>query len=189
QDQATEKSTTKSEKLIKILRLLTRLKKKGKKSYSDLVDIIVPEKAEAAENTRTIAIAYRSKMDCLELITRAQNIITEYSEMKDFILDVFVPFAAGGMTALPSKDTEQKIQKEAVNRIKSEIDQNFKDLTVMTASLVHKQGTELHKSVTYNDLRDLVTDLECRITQYRPYYQSYVVDNCYASEDNTVHTS
>lgn len=170
------------DRLVKFLKAIDSVKKAEKNNnYIALSDTTAPlEKDEEMDFGPIFAIAKRSTEEYLVLLQRAQNTLKEYMNMKDFILEVFVGFAVGGMSARSGKMVKTNAKESAAKKIKAEMDGNFKALSAMAATLSSSKTNDLNKSVTYNELYNLVHDLECRMEQYRPYYHSYIVDTRYA---------
>jgi hypothetical protein len=105
------------------------------------------------------------------LLEKTQYIVKEYMLMKDFIVDNFVPFMSENITA------HADICKQMQDDVKGEMNDILKHMTAMASILSDKKQTALHKNIVFNELQNLVHDIECRIQHYRPYYQSYILDN------------
>jgi len=170
------------DRLVKFLKAIDSVKQAEKNnSYIALSDTTAPlQKDDEIGIGPMFAIAKHSTEDYLILLQRTQNTLKEYMNMKDFILEVFVGFAVGGMSARSGKMVNASAKNDAAKIIKAEMDENFKALSNMAAALSSRKTNALNKSVTYNELYNLVRDLECRMEQYRPYYHSYMVDTRYA---------
>ena len=168
--------------MVKFLKAIDSVKQAEKNNtYIALSDMSAPlQKEEEMELGPMFAIAKRSTEEYLILLQRAQNTLKEYMDMKDFILEIFVNFALSGMSLSSTKKKSESMRKDATKMIKAEMEDNIKALSNMAATLSSGKANDLNKSVTYNELYNLVRDLECRMEQYRPYYQSYVVDTRYA---------
>ena len=177
-----DQSAKTHDRLVKFLKAIDSVKQAEKSNtYIALSDVTPPaQKDEDIDFGPMFAIAKHSTEEYLVLLQRAQNILKEYMNMKDFILDIFVGFALGGMSTRSGKMVSADAKAQAANIIKAEMDDNFKALSAMASTLSSKKTNDLNKSVTYNELYNLVGDLECRMQHYRPYYHSYVVDTHYA---------
>jgi hypothetical protein len=119
-----------------------------------------------------VAPIKRTICEHLVLVHKARNIMSEYLTMKSFILDVYALQIAKniGLRDVPS---QQKMRID----IKNEMEENFKNLTNLSARLASEKGSALDKDLVHIELKALTHDLSYRLGAYQPYYQSYLADN------------
>ena len=158
------------QKLMKTLKELLDIKHKSP-DYNSLSDKKIPYFTDDSDYVRMLVISDHSLADYLLLLEKTQYIVKEYMLMKDFIVDNFVPFMSENITV------DADICKQMQDDIKGEMNDILKHMTAMASILSDKKQTALHKNIVFNELQNLVHDIEYRIQHYRPYYQSYILDN------------
>ena len=142
-------------------------------AYNTLLD--TSHDIKTSENDAIIhcvAPIKRTICDHLVLVHKARNIMSEYLSMKSFILDVYVLQIAKNI-GLRDMASQQKMRVD----IKNEMEENFKNLTNLSARLASEKGSALDKDLVHIELKALTHDLSYRLSAYQPYYQSYLADN------------
>ena len=169
-----------SDFIVNLLTNVRKSKQKASQDYSTLSD--TASKPITIEKTtgHSLPILDNTLFDRLSLLERANAVLREYSSMKNFILDVYVRFAVHGMGSIKNEAVNYDIQKQAVLKIKEEMEENFLTLNHLTGSMSDNGRSSLERNIIYSDLMNLVEDLEYRLSSYRPYYQSYLLDSKYA---------
>lgn len=156
------------DRLIRFARSLLVLKD-NKEAYTKLSDnykknVYFPEDRDSHK----IVVKAHQPEEYVVLMERTKDVIKEYNDMKDFIVNDFL---IAGMTSKNKQD------------IKEEIEENLTSLTSMTNILSSNTHAVLQKDIIFNELQTLVGDLEYRVASYRPYFQSHLLDTVYKKEE------
>lgn len=182
-DKDTEQKNKIRDTILSSLREIRNLRNNtpDKKNYNTLLDTNAKKNNATCEDDaytiRYVAPIQRTITQHLVLVHKARNLMSEYLSMKDFILDIYVTQIANkiGLTDIMS---QQKMRVD----IKNEMEENFKNLTHLSARLANEKGSSLDKDLAHNELKALTEDLSYRLNAYQPYYQSYLADNLQNSE-------
>lgn len=164
--------------LLLVIKKIRELQQANKTEtgYESLLDTQAKKTNNFNDEIRIVAPIQRTIAEHLELINNARNILREYLQMKSFILDTYVSQIIRSV-GISDETSQEKIR----NDIKNEMEENFKNLTNLSARIANEKNSALDKDLTHNELKLLVQDLSCRVEAYKPYYQSYLVD----SDENT----
>lgn len=158
--------------LLSVLKKIRDYKKSTEEGYTSLSDVTVPKMPDLDEAIRLIAPIQRTLSDHIILVHEARDIMREYLKMKSFILDNYVVNIAHH-AGLHDTASQQKMRAN----IEGEMEENLKNLTVLSARLANEVNSALDKDLAYNELNSLIHDLSYRVHSYRPHYQSYLADN------------
>lgn len=169
-----------SDFIVNLLANVRKAKHKATQDYSTLSDTASRTITIEKTTAHSLPILDNTLFDRLSLLERANAVVREYSSMKNFILDVYVGFAVHGMGSIKNNNVNYDIHKQAVLKIKEEMEENFLTITYLTGFMSDGGRSSLERNIIYSDLMNLVEDLEIRLSSYRPYYQSYVLDGKYA---------
>lgn len=172
------KKQNKQQRLLEFLKTIEELKAKDKKNnridYSELSDIKY-DTTNSYEN-KEIAVKRRENIEYLNLLKRVKGVVSKYNEMKDFIIKNFVLFSLSGMSYTKGTSIDKEVYKKVSDRIADEMKSNIKNIGNMVTKMTQSHISELNKSLIFNDLISLVSDLEYRFKQYKPYYESHEID-------------
>ena len=165
-----------SDAVLLALKEMKNMRNEHKKqnSYNALLDTTSKKASSQGDNhtIRFIAPLQKTISQHLILVHKARDLMSEYLSMKSFILDVY-GIEIAKKIGFHDTASQQKMRVD----IKNEMEENFKNLTNLSARLASEKGSALDKDLAHNELRALTEDLRCRLNAYQPYYQAYLADN------------
>ncbi len=146
--------------------------KENEEGHISLSDIMAQNIPALNEAIRLFAPIERHISERIELVHKARHTMREYLKMKSFILDVHV-FNIARHVGLRDTLSQQKMRTD----IELEMEENLKNMTLLSARLANENNSTLDKDLAYNELNSLIHDLSYRLYSYKPHYQSYLADN------------